>query len=311
MTTKDKENVIENIYEQPISAEMILRPYTLTENIVNQARKINDENLGMIEVIDPWGKGTSTGTDSMGHALGTLATIKKKASQLREFVDFQPSPTKTKKLQFIKQTMNQRSKKFYTIESLIQMGVLHPSERELYKFPPYASDFPYRTVYQYRRVQRADKTEYLTTHEYITSVDDQGTVVSIALEPHTYIVPNIIREKRNTDGTPLRPGASIANTDTVQVSIIKSNPNREVFGKVEYLTPFTKEVVLSALRFAHGELGDRYNGASMTIVKENYPQSYSVFEVDEFVNANFNDLWNRLTKPPAGPNTGIVRQPYV
>jgi hypothetical protein len=106
MTTKDKdnkENVIENIYEQPITADIILRPYTLTENIINQTKKINDENMGQVQVSDYWAK-----TDSESHR----PTKSVKASQV--FIDFQPSPTKTKKLQFIKQTFNQRSKKPYT-----------------------------------------------------------------------------------------------------------------------------------------------------------------------------------------------------
>jgi hypothetical protein len=309
MTTKDrdKDNTVQNIYERPISAELILCTYTLTENIVNQAREINDQNLGMVEVADYWAKGIAEGTDSMGSVRGTYEKTRRKASQLREFIDFQ-QPTKAKKLQFLKQTYNNRSKQFYTLDGLMQTNTIHPSERELYKFPPYAQDFPYRTIHQYRRIRRADKSEYLDTTEYITGVSDQGAVVTICLDPgpNKYLKPQIFHEKRNIDGTPLIPGANIANTETELVSVIRSNPNREVAGTVEYLTPWNKDVVMSALRFSHGEPGDFANGSSLTIVKENHPKSYGITDPEEFVNVDFDTLWKKYGTQPNVNTAGTV-----
>jgi hypothetical protein len=291
-----------NIYEKPITENIILRPYIFTERIVNQTRKINDEAMGEVQV--PKYKVVLADAEDYQR----IPKVGVKASQV--FVDFEPSPTKTKKLQFIKECMNQRSKKFYTLKKLVELGNIAESELDVYKFPPYAQDFPYRTIYAYIRVRRADGSEYLDTHEYITGVTDQGAVVSIAVEPNKFLRPIISHEKRHIDGTPLRPGESMATTETAQVSIIRSQ-YMEVNGTTEYLTPFTKEAVTSALKFAHGEPGDFANGSGLTLHQENQPGGIGVFDVEEWMNMDFKELWKRNSRPVVAAGMGMSAGPGV
>jgi hypothetical protein len=279
-----------NIYEKPITENVILRPYIFTERIVEETRKLNDENMGEVQV--PKYKVVLADAEDYQR----MPKVGVKASQV--FVDFQPSITKTKKLLFIKQCMNQRSKKFYTLKNLVELGIIHESERDLYKLPPGINDYPYHQIYQFRRVRCADSTEWLDVHEQITGVTDQGSVVSISVDPLRYVRPTILHEKRKVDGTPLNPGESIANTDTMQVSIIRSShENNEVSGTTEYLLPFTKQNVMSALKFAHGEIGDSYNGCSLAIYKENTTPSYGILDVDEWIQMDFKDLWKKCSQP--------------
>ena len=46
MTKSEKKDTFENIYEQEISAEMLLRGNARTEEIIDQLRKKNNESLG-------------------------------------------------------------------------------------------------------------------------------------------------------------------------------------------------------------------------------------------------------------------------
>ena len=57
----EKKVTLENIYEQPLSRQMLLRSHTATEKILDEAKKINDESGSEIEVADRWSKSTPTG----------------------------------------------------------------------------------------------------------------------------------------------------------------------------------------------------------------------------------------------------------
>jgi hypothetical protein len=293
-----------DIYSKPITANIVLRPYLLTERIVEQIKKLNDETFGSdIEVVPP---DVVLGYTEREH----IPTIRKRPSYA--FVDFKPSITKTKKLRFIKECFNMRSGKPYNLDTLVQLGKIHESEKDLYTFPAGIKDFPYHQVYQYRRVRSAGNKEYLTTHGQIVGVTENGVVSAISVDLLTWVCPKIYHERKHLDGSPILPGENISTTDTLQASIIRSDSKtNEVFGTVEYLTPFTKENVTSALRFAKGEIGDLYNGCSLTLHQENHPNGIGVTDVDEFLNMDFKELWNRNSRPvTAGlPGVGPV-QPY-
>jgi hypothetical protein len=297
-----------DIYSKPITANIVLRPYLLTERIVEQTKKLNDEIFDSdIEVVAP---DVVLGYTEREH----IPTIRKRPSYA--FVDFKPSITKTKKLRFIKECFNMRSGKPYNLDTLVQLGKIHESEKELYTFPAGIKDFPYHQVYQYRRVRSAGNKEYLTTHGQIVGISEQGATVAISVDLLTWVCPKIYHERKHIDGSAILPGENISTTDTLQASIIRSDSrNNEVVGTTEFLLEFTRENVTSALRWAHGEIGDPYNGCSLSLHQENHPHGIAVTDTDSFINENFRTLWDRYSKPAATvagtglPGVGPV-QPY-
>jgi hypothetical protein len=295
-----------NIYEKPISPNIILRPFLLTERIVEETRRINNENFGHAMVSVP-ARGFAHGLTEY------IPTVHKKAGDA--FVDFQESPLKPRILKFIKETMNMRSGKFYTLKKLVELGNINESEVDLYRFPAGISDFPYREITHYTRELRPDRSEYLRTFESITGITDQGVVVSrTGMELNSYLRPTIFHEKRNLDGTPLQQGANISTTETMQASIIKEGDTREPIGVIEHLTNFKEhhDVVLSSLKYASSSAGiNEFGGAQTTIHREGDAKSYLVADVEEWLDSDFKELYQRhQPRMPGlpGANTGV--QPY-
>jgi hypothetical protein len=213
----------------------------------------------------------------------------------------------------LEQTTNQRSQKFRTIQSLIDQGIIHESERELYNLPNGFQDYPTRQITQFIRIKKADGTEWFKTSEHFTGITETGAVENATIDIHTHVIPTVIRELRDQQGQPLQLGANVINSRTMQASIIKMDGSRELVGTIGYLTPWNKEVFKSAMKFARGQIGDNYNGSSLTLKKENFPGKVGVPDVDEYMNMDFDELYKRYGVRPqsstllnAGP--GVV--PY-
>jgi hypothetical protein len=99
--TEDKESV-NNLYEQPMSSELLMRSHTLTEAIIDQLRKKNDDTGLELDVPDTWAKSNQY----------SMATKRVKPKDV--FIQYE-SVSKEQKLKFLAQTQNQRTGKFYSI----------------------------------------------------------------------------------------------------------------------------------------------------------------------------------------------------
>jgi hypothetical protein len=277
--TNEEELLLSNPYEQPITTALLLRSYTLTERLLSDIRKKNDDNLGEIEVTDRWGMST----------LGGYAKKKVKASDI--FVQYE-SRTKNERLRRIAQIQNQRSKVFHSLDNLIRNGVIAESERDLFNLPSSVQDFPYRQITQMRRIMVNGK-EYFSTEEQIVGINNLATVVTIPIpNMHWFIRPYIEVALRNADGTILQQSHSISEQPTTQVSITSTTPDGECNGRREYITPFTVEIVNSALKQIRGELGNGYNGCSMSLYKEGAHNGTSVKTIADFLGP-FDEIWSR------------------
>jgi hypothetical protein len=208
-----KQSVIKNEdrvllpYEEPITSDLLLRSHILTEKIINEVRRHNDDEYGDIDAVDYWGMTTSAG----------FPRKRKKASDM--FVQYE-SRTKQQKLKWLKQTQNLRSGQFYSLKNLIQNGVIAESERELFELPPCKDHYPFREIYQYHRIKRADGSEWSSTHELFTGITKTATVITLSVsDMYWYIKPTITYELGNIDGVMLPQDYNITQFDRTDFAV--------------------------------------------------------------------------------------------
>lgn len=196
MTTKqskDKDTgTAENIYEQPISAQMLLRSYTKTEELIKMYREKNDSVLESIEVT------------SYPMYSGRQRT-RMKPSEL--FVPYENPRHKIKKQKWLEEVQNQRSGKFYSLKNLIQSARINESELQLFDLPPGVEDYPYREVIGFHRVKTDDNSEWFSSFETWTGISFNSVVVTCSVDNlHWYTKPHTQPEYRNIDGSPVQMG---------------------------------------------------------------------------------------------------------
>jgi hypothetical protein len=123
-------------------------------------------------------------------------------------------------------------------------------------------------------------------------------VVTISVSDlYWYIKPAVSYELMNLDGTPIREGQSIVDNRTVQIATTKIMPHGDIAGRKEYIVRFRPEVAYSALKMAHGQVGDNYNGSSMILIKEGATNPIGVKDAKLWPEAPFDELWEELRKP--------------
>ena len=272
-------------HEEPINAELLLRSQATTENILEQLRQKNNASGMEVDVVDYWGKSN----------VESMARRRVKASDV--FIEYE-SKIKERKQRWLSQTQNQRTGQLYSLKYLIQNGVIDESERDLFEFPPGIEDFPYRQIYQFHRVKKADGSEYLSTHEQFTGINKNAAVITISVSDiHSYIKPKVSYELRNADGSPIQQGQNVTDSKTVQIASTRIAPEGEIAGTRAWLTPFTSEVANSALKMAHGSIGDPYNGCSLTLMKEGSRNPIGVNDVKLWAEGDFDSLFENLSKP--------------
>jgi hypothetical protein len=276
-------------HEEPISAGLLLKGHTLTENIIDQLRKKNIETANIeLEVDDYWAKSNER----------SMAKRRVKLSETNAYIQYENPMSKKRKLLWLRQVQNQRSNAFYNLRSHIQNGIIDESEIDLFEFPPGITDFPYRQIYQFHRIKRADGSEYLSTHEVFTGINKNAAVVTLSVpDLYWYIKPTVKYELRAADGSPIREGYSAVDNKTIQIATTQVSPSGDIAGRKEYILPFSAEVAYSALKLAHGTLGDVYNGSSMAIMKEGVPSVYGVKDPKVWAEGDFDVLWDEISKP--------------
>jgi hypothetical protein len=282
-------------HEEPISAELLLRGHTLTEQIIDQLRKKNDDTGLEIDVVDTWGRSNQT----------SMARKRVKASDV--FIQYE-SRTKNQKLRWLSQVQNQRSGAFYSLKNLIDNDVISESERQLFELPPGIEDYPYRQISQFHRIKHGG-SEYLSTQEQWVGISRTATVVTISVsDMYWYIRPAVQYELRNSDGSVLREGQSIVDNKTVQIATVRSGAGREPHGVKLYTHKFTPELAYSALKLARGTVGDPYHGSSMTLNKEG-TNPIAIKDPKLWAKAPFDQLWEEVSRPQ--PQINVNSQDFM
>ena len=274
-----------NPYSQPITAETLLYPHSLTEKIIEETRKRNDEVIGEVEVVEKWGRSSD----------GRMPTRRIKASQL--LVQYNEPRSKIMKLRWLSRVRSKRSSQFYTLKNLIETGVIDESERDRYNLSE-GEDFPIRRIAQYHRV-KTSYGEFLSTVEEITGASKIAGTVGIVVEDlNYYYKPHIKHELRNPDGSLL--GTNLTSEDeerAIQVSVINHTEIDNPTGVKTYITPFTEQTARDALKFKRGELNDFSGGCSLALIKEGSKVLTIVKDPEQWIHAPFDKLYEDLLRP--------------
>jgi hypothetical protein len=152
--------------------------------------------------------------------------------------------------------------------------------------------FPRREISQIIRHQKYNKREWLIRFEQWIGLTAEGGVV---------IVPasNIDFAKRvgiSTETVPQDPAVK----EGPHVKVLRIGTCLPAYESAEkiYLTPFTKENVLVALQKAQRPSDPRlYGRLSFILSKDDAHNPIVAADLDTFVNADFDELWKRLTMP--------------
>jgi hypothetical protein len=277
-------------HEEPITSDLVLRSQLLTEKIISEVSKRNDEEFGEIEGIDRWATSTPYG----------YARKKIKASAV--FVDnIDETYRKRKKTNWLNAVQNKRSGVFYSLKNLVDSGVIAESEREFFNLPEKIQDFPYRQINNIYRIMKMDGSEWISTIEQFVGISSQAAIVTCPVDDLMWFVrPKVTYELRTVEGTLLPQGTNIAEQVTKKAAIIKTTGFLgEVIGDRVHTHEWNEEVFRSCLKMIRGNVGDAYNGCALTLKKEGeVNDSISVKTVEDML-LPFDQIWekNRSTQP--------------
>jgi hypothetical protein len=139
------------ILEDTITADLLLRSWNKTLDLVSEARKINN-------------------------ASGV--------SKPEQFIQLSEDPVRIKKYrQWLAECTNPKTpERFLSLESLIASGEVSESERKL--FP--RQDFPYRQLVSIQRRQTPDKREWIVRSEYWFGLSKIAAVIPLSVQDLDY-----------------------------------------------------------------------------------------------------------------------------
>lgn len=194
----------------------------------------------------------------------------------------------TQKMRWLDSCRQKKSMEFITLDQLKSAGTLSDIEVKLFE----GQTFPRRELTGMYRHQTDDKKEFLIRLERWIGLTSNANILSVPAN-------NIDFTRRinfNPDSAPIDPTVQ----GSPHVRIVKVGaclPGYETAEKI-YLTPFTKENVLAAMQKAQRTTEPRSHGhISLAISKDNAPNPQMDPDLDTFVNADFDELWKRLTTP--------------
>jgi hypothetical protein len=271
-------------HEEPITSDLVLRSQLLTEKIISEVSKRNDEEFGEIEGIDRWATSTPYG----------YARKKIKASAV--FVDnIDETYRKRKKTNWLNAVQNKRSGVFYSLNNLVDSGVIAESEREFFNLPENIQDYPYRQINNIHRIKKMDGSEWISTIEQFVGISAQAAIVTCPVDDLMWFVrPQISYELRTVEGTLLPQGANIAEQVTKKAAIIKTTGFLgEVIGDRVHTHGWNEEVFRSCLKMIRGKAGDANNGCALIFVKEGEVNNSTSVKTIEDMLLDFDTIWNR------------------
>lgn len=284
--TKDKKSEDKPLlpHEEPITADLLMRSLNLTQKIISEVRKRNDEEFGEIEGIDREAMSSHTG----------YARKKIKASNV--FVDNTETYRQRKKTSWLNSTQNKRTGVMYSLKNLVNNGVIGESEVEFFNLPEGIQDYPYRQINNIFRIKQADQTEKISTIEQWVGLSAQASVVTCPVDDLMWFIkPRISYELRTAEGTYLPQGADISNQVTKKAAIIKTTGYLgEVIGDKVYTHEWNEDIFKSCLQLIRGQIDDNNRGCAMTMVNEKARSSIIVPVMEDYL-MPFDECWDKYT----------------
>jgi hypothetical protein len=179
---------------------------------------------------------------------------------------------------------HRKSGNLITLDSLVSAGKISDYEKELFE----GQKLPRREMISMTRV-KTEKSEYLLRTEQWTGLNEIGGVITISINgdlDYARRVPITPETGRLEDGT-----------DT-KILTVGTTESAYYYQPKIYTTPFNKENVLAALEKAPPSMADGINGkVTYEFMKEGTTRTISVPNLEVFIDADFEELWNRLTTP--------------
>jgi hypothetical protein len=277
-------------HEEPLTRELLFRSQILTDKIISEVKRRNDEEFGSVEVIDFWGKMNSPNDRPT-----------KKVKSSATFVDDSETWQHNKKMRFLKAAANRRTGKFYSLESLVESGAIAESEKQFFDLPPGIVDYPFRSISTIFRIKKLDGSERISTIEQWVGISATGSVVTCpVMDALWYIRPKITYEPRTVEGVLLPRGDNITEQITKRAAIIKTTGYLgEVIGEKVFTHEWNEEIFRSCLNLARGgiqSVGDSNNGCALTLIRENDSHGTSAKTIEDFL-LPFDEIWERQRSP--------------
>jgi hypothetical protein len=267
-------------HEEEVTPELLLRGYNKTKSVLNQYRKRIDDTGILIQRQDMWTRVKST----------------VKPSDL--YIPYR-SLSEEKTMRFLKEVSNPKTRKFWTLQNLVDQNVISEEELPLYDryFPEGFTDFPVRIVHQYHRIKHNMK-EYIWTNEEfrgVTNGKNVGGVVVTRMTPiYTWINPTVRPIVIDNTGNVVDPTQSNMDPDTVTKQILSTSliANGEPNGTTEYYLDWSEDNFRSLYQLRNGELG---NGHGLYLNKDGSSISIAVPNVDDYATMGFDALWKKYS----------------
>ena len=171
-----------------------------------------------------------------------------------------------------------------TLDSLISAGRISDFENELFE----DQKLPRRELSQLLRVKTQDNSEYLMRMEQWKGLSEIGGIVTISVNDLDFtrrvgITPTTAKQN---DGTQIK----VLEVGTTEFSWF-------TLPKI-YTTPFTKENVMAAIEKARPSIDNDNRGKiSYQLKREGHPNTISVSSLEEFIEGNFDEMWQRQMTP--------------
>ena len=247
-----------NIADEEMSLDLLLHCWNLAQEQVQRAIDFN-KNAG-VKYPDAY--------VGYGFAAGTT----------------EPMDVKQKK-RWWAQCTHKKSGNFITLDSLSSAGKISDYEKELFE----GQKLPRREMISMVRIKVDNKGEYLHRIEQWVGLNEIGGVITVSINGE---LDYTRRVGINPDTAKLEDG-----TETKILKVGTTEFSWYTLPKI-YTTRFTKENVLAALEKAPPSMADGRRGKiSYILKKEGTTNTISASNQEEFINGNFDEIWNYHMTP--------------
>jgi hypothetical protein len=196
------------------------------------------------------------------------------------------------KRRWVASCTNKKTGEFITLDQLVAAGKISEAECKLYG----NKLFPRRELIHMTRHQTDDRREWLIRTETWFGLTEIGGTASVPVSDIDYARQVNI----DIESVPQDPSVEGAGSGSPHVKIYKVGdcvPAYYGSDKI-FLTPFIKENVLEAMQKAQRPSQRSLHGRiSLILNKYDAHNPITAPDLETFVNADFDELWTKLTQP--------------
>ncbi len=256
----------------------------------DQGYSVADEQISEELLLGCWNKTTEPVYEAI--RLNKESGAKHPELYVSYFAYSEPMDVRQKR-RWLASCTNKKTGKFITLDQLVAAGRISEAERKLYG----NKQFPRRELIHMTRHQSDDNREWLTRTEQWIGLTEIGGVVTVPVSDIDYARQVNI----DIESVPQDPSAEDARkVGSPHVKIYRVGdcvPAYYGSDKI-FLTPFTKQNVLAAMQKAQRSSQKSLHGKiSLLLNKDDAHNPVTVKDLDVFINADFDELWSKLTTP--------------